>query len=179
MTPFRKLGGSAMTLDWKAQPVPGKSMFNLELGTSYADVVNLLKGSEISEGIIQIENSGPMRLVISPNEEAIRFKKMEDENYDWQSDVAMLYFQNGILKSITTDVNEPYSYHGLICGEIGLGQEIRALEKYFTLEYDGIDEVMYALNDGKLNGLELQGASCDFSVDPTQKMGGMKVFIAE
>jgi nucleoside-diphosphate-sugar epimerase len=48
-----------MRLDWKAQPVPGKSMFNLELGTSYADVMNLLEGCKSSNGIIQIENSGP------------------------------------------------------------------------------------------------------------------------
>lgn len=168
-----------MKLDWKAQPVSGKSMFNLELGTSYADVVNLLKEHETFKGIIQIENSAPMRLIISSDEEAIVFKTMEDGNYDWQSDLALLYFQNGVLKSITTDLNKPYSYRGLICGEIGLGHEVRDLERYFALEYDGIDEVMYAFNEGKLNGLEVQGASCDLSVDPTQKIGGMKVFIAE
>lgn len=168
-----------MKLDWKAQPVPGKSMFNLELGTSYADVLNLLKGCEISEGIFQIENSGPMRLVISSDQEAIRFKKMDDENYDWQSDVALLYFQKGRLKSITTYLNEPYNYRGLICGKIGLGEEIRELERDFSLEFDGVDEVICAANDGKSSGLELHGASCDLSVDPTQKMGAMKVFIAE
>jgi hypothetical protein len=179
MTPFRKLGDSAMKLDWKAQPVLGESMFNLELGTSYADVVNLLKGRETSNGIIQIENSSPMRLVISTNEESIRFKKMEDENYDWQSYVALLYFQNGILNSITTYLNEPHSYRGLICGKIGLGEEIRALDQYFTLEYDDIDECIYALEEGKLNGLELLGTSCDLSVDPMQKIGGMKVFVID
>lgn len=168
-----------MKLDWRSQPVPGKSMFNLELGTSYADVVSLLKGCEASNGIVQIENSGPMRLVISADEESICFKKMVDENYDWQSDVALLYFQSGILKSITTYLNEPYSYRGLICGKIGLGEEIRELEPYFTLEYDGIDEAVYTISEGKLNGLELHGASCDLSVDPAQKMGAMKVFIAE
>jgi hypothetical protein len=168
-----------MKLDWKAQPVPGKSMFNLELGTSYADVVKLLKECEISEGVLQFENSGPMRLVISSDKEAIRFKKMEDENYDWQSDVALLYFQNGNLRSITTYLNEPYHYRGLIFGKIGLGEQIRELEKYFTLEYDSIDEVIYAANDGKLNGLALNGTSCDLSVDSTQKMGAMKVFTAE
>jgi hypothetical protein len=168
-----------MRLDWKAQPVPGQSMFNLELGTGYADVVNLLMGHEISEGVVQVENSDPMRVIISLEEEAIFIKKMEDENYDWQSDVALLHFRNGILNSITAYLNEPYSYRGLIFGEIGLGQEIRALEKYFTLEYDGVDEVMYALDEGKLNGLELQGASCDLSIDPTQKIAGMKVFAAE
>ena len=168
-----------MKLDWKAQPVPGKSMFNLELGTSYADVVNLLKGRETSNGIIQIMNSGPMRLVISTDEESIRFKKMEDENYDWQSDVALLYFKNGILKSITTYLNEPYSYRGLICGKIGLGEEIRALEQYFTFEYDVADEAIYAISEGKLGGLGLHGASCALSVDPTQKMDAVKVFIAK
>lgn len=168
-----------MKLDWKAQPVPGKSMFNLELGTCYADVVNLLKAYEIAEGIIQIESSAPMRLIISSDEEAIVFKTMKDGNYDWQSDVALMYFENGILKSITTYLNESHSYRGLICGEVGLGQEIRGLEKYFNLEYDDIDEGMYALNEGKLSGLELLGASCDLSADPTQKMGGMKVFFAD
>ncbi len=166
-----------MKLDWKAQPVPGKSMLNLELGTSYADVVNFLKGQETSNGIIQIDNSSPMRLVISTDKESIIFKKMEDENYGWQSDLALLYFQNGILKSITTYLNEPHSYRGLIWGKIGLGEEIRALEQYFTLKYDGIDEAIYAISEGELNGLELHGASCDLSVDPTQKMGAMKVFI--
>ncbi len=154
-------------------------MFNLDLGTCYVDVVNQLKAVEISDGIVQIESSGPMRLVISSDGESIRFKKMEDENYDWQSDLALLYFQNGILNSITTYWNEPYSYHGLICGKIGLGEEIRALEQHFTLEYDGIDEVICALNEGKLGGFELHGASCDLSVDPTQKMAAMKVFITE
>lgn len=86
-----------MKFDWKVQPVPGKSMFNIQLGTSYADVVNLLKGRETCNGIVQIENSDPMRLVISTDEESIRFKKMEVESYDWQSDVALLCFQNGIL----------------------------------------------------------------------------------
>ena len=168
-----------MKPDWKAQPVPGKSMFNIVLGTSYATMVSLLKGYKISDEIIQIENSDPMRLIVSSDEEAIRFKKMEDENYDWQSDVALLYFQNGILKSITTYLNEPYSYRGLICGEIGLGEEIRELEKYFTLEYNGIDEAIYAFSEGRLNGLKLHGASCDLSVDPTQKIGAMKVFITD
>ncbi len=168
-----------MKLDWKAQPVPGKSMFNLELGTSYGNVVNLLKGHEASEGIIQIENSAPMRLIISSDKEAILLKKMEDDNYDWQSDVALLNFENGNLKTITTFLNEPHNYCGLICGEIGLGQEIRALEKYFTLEYDDIDEGIYALEEGKLNGLELLGTSCDLSVDPMQKIGGMKVFVVD
>ncbi len=168
-----------MSLDWKAQPIPGKSMFNLDLGACYADVVNQLKAVEISDGIVQIKNSGPMRLVISSDGESIRFKKMEDENYDWQSDLALLYFQNGILKSITTDLNEPYSYRGLIFGKIGLGEEIRALEQHFTLEYDGIDEAIYAISEGKLNGLELHGASCDLTVDPTQRMAAMRVFITE
>jgi hypothetical protein len=63
--------GPFCELDWKAQPVPGKSMFSLELGTSYADVVNLLKGREISEGVFQIENSGSMRLVLSSDKEAM------------------------------------------------------------------------------------------------------------
>jgi hypothetical protein len=179
MTLLQTLGGSAMSLDWKAQPIPGKSMFNLDLGVCYADVVNQLKAVEISDGIVQIENSGPMRLVISTDEESIRFKKMEDENYDWQSDLALLYFQNGILNSITTYWNEPYSYRGLICGKIGLGEEIRALEQYFTLEYDGIDEAIYAISEGKLNGLELHGASCDLTIDPTQRMAAMRVFITE
>ena len=154
-------------------------MFNLELGTSYADVVNLLKGGEISEGIFQFENSGPMRLVISLDKEAIHFKKMDDENYEWQSDVALLHFQKGRLRSITTYLNEPYNYRGLICGKIGLGEEIRKLEKDFTLEFDGIDEVICATNAGKSSGLELHGASCDLSVDPTQKIGAMKVFVVE
>ncbi len=168
-----------MKVDWKAQPVPGKSMFNIELGTSFADVLNLLKGRETSIGIVQIENSAPLRLVISADEESIRFRKMEDESYDWQSDVALLYFKNATLHSITAYLNDPYTYRGLICGTIGLGEEIRALERYFTLEYDGIDEAIYAISDGKLNGLELHGASCDLSVDPTQRIGAMKVFIAE
>jgi hypothetical protein len=168
-----------LKLDWKVQPVPGKSMFNLELRTSYADVMKLIKVNETSAGIIQIENSKPMRLIISPDEEAIFFKTMEDGNYDWQSDLALLYFHNGFLESITAYLNDPYSYRGLIYGEVGLGHEIRELERYFTLEYDGIDEVIYALNEDKLNGLELQGASCDLSVDPTQKIAGMKVFIVE
>jgi hypothetical protein len=166
-----------MKLDWNARPVSGKSMFNLELGTRYTNVVDILRAYENTQGIIQIENSAPMRLIIAPNEEAIVFKTIEDGNYDWQSDLALLYFQDGLLNSITTYLNEPYSYRGLIFGDTGLGQEIRALEKYFELKYDDIDEVMYAWSDGKLNGLELQGASCDFSVDPTQKMGGMKVFV--
>lgn len=166
-----------MKLDWNAQPVSGKSMFNLELGSSYAEVVDLLRGHENTRGIIQIENSAPMRLIIAPNEEAIVFKTMEDGNYDWQSDLALLYFQNGLLNSITTYLNDPYSYRGLICGSIGLGQEIQALEKYFDLKYDDIDEVMYAWSKGRLKGLELQGASCDLSVDPAQKIGGMKVFV--
>jgi hypothetical protein len=168
-----------MKLDWKAQPVPGKSMFNLDLGSSYANVVSLLKEYEISDGVIQIDNSHPMRLDFISDKEAIRFKKTEDENYDWQSDVALLYFKNGKLESITTYLNEPYNYRGLICEKIGLGDEIRALDKYFTLEYDGIDEAIYAASDGRLNGLELHGASCDLSVDSTQKMGAMKVFFVD
>ncbi len=32
-----------MTLDWTAQAVPGKSVFNLDLGTSFANVVAHLK----------------------------------------------------------------------------------------------------------------------------------------
>ena len=168
-----------MKLDWKAQPILGKSMFNLDLGTSYANVVTLLKEYEISDGVVQIENSAPMRLVISSDGEVIGLKKMEDENYDWQSDMASLYFQDGNLKSIATYLNEPYSYRGLICGKIGLGEEIRELERYFTLEYDDIDEAMYAFSEGKLNGLELHGASCDLSVDPTQKIGAMKVSLLD
>jgi len=166
-----------MKLDWEAQPVPGKSMFNLELGTSLANVVRLLKEYEVSEGIIQIGNSDPMRLDILLDEEAIRFKKMKDENYDWQSDVALLHFKNDQLNSITTYLNEPHSYHGLIGGKVGLGDEIRDLEEYFSIEY--VNEIFFALNDDRISGLELHGTSCDFSVDPTQKMGAMKVFLVE
>jgi hypothetical protein len=168
-----------MNLNWKAHPALGQSMFNLDLGTNYAEVVNLLKGYEISDGIIQIENSGPMRLIIHSDKDAIHFKMMGSENYDWQSDVAALFFQDGVLKSITTYLNEPHSYRGLICGKIGLGEEIRELEKYFTLEYHDIDEAIYAVSGGKLNGLELHGTSCSLTVDPTQKMGAMKVFTTE
>jgi hypothetical protein len=168
-----------MKLDWKAQPVPGRSMLNLDLGTGYSDVLSLLKGYEVSKGVIRIENSDLMRLDISSDQDEIRFKTLEEGNYDWQSDVASLFFLNGGLKSITTYLNEPHSYRGLICGKIGLGEEIRSLEKYFTLEYDDIDEAMYAFNEGKLNGLQVNGASCDLSVDPTQKIHAMKVFIPE
>lgn len=168
-----------MNLDWEAEPVPGKSMFNIELGASYAEVVNFLKRYETSEGIVQVENSAPMRLIISSDKKTVGFKTMEDGNYDWQSDLAIMFFQGAILKSITTYLNEPYSYRGLICGKIGLSHEIRELEKYFVLEYDDIDEAMYSIADDKLTGLELHGTSCNLSVDPTQKIGGMKVFVAE
>ena len=98
MTRLRKLGNDAMNLDWIAQPAPGKSLFNLDLGTSYTNVVSVLKDYETSRGVFQIDNSYPMRLDISSDEEVIRFKRMEDENYGWQSDVALLYFKNGNLK---------------------------------------------------------------------------------
>lgn len=168
-----------MKLDWKAKPVPGQSMFNLDLGTSYANVVSLIKEYEISDGVIKIDNSHSMRLDFFSGEEAVRFKKMEDENYDWQSDVALLYFENGNLKSITTYLSEPYSYRGYICEEVRLGDEISKLVKCFELEYNNVDEAIYALDGGKLNGLELHGASCDLSVDPTQKIGAMKVFLVD
>lgn len=168
---------NVMKLDWNAQPMPGKSMFNLDLGTSYAKVVNLFKKYEISEGVIQLDNSPPMRLNFVSDEEAILLKKMEDENYDWQSDVALLYFEDGILKSITTYLNEPYSYRGSICEEIRLGDEICTLGTCFTLEYNDIDEIIYTLNGGKLNGLALHGSSCDLSIDPTQKISAMTVFL--
>lgn len=177
MTQCRKLGGNVMKLDWNAQPVPGKSMFNLDLGIGYANVVSQFKEYEISEGVIQIDNSPPMRLDFFSDEEAIRLKKMEDENYDWQSDVALLCFEDGNLKSITTYLSEPYSYRGFICDEVRLGDELRKLGKCFTLEYDDIDETIYALNGGKLNGLALYGASCDLFIDPTQKIGAVKVFL--
>ena len=164
-----------MKLDWKAQPIPGKSMFNLDLGTAYVDAVSLFKTYEISNGVIQLENSLPMRLVIRPEEAAIILKTLGDGSYDWQSDVAMLHFINGSLKLIRTYLNEPYSYRGLICGKIGLGGEVRAVEEYFTLEYDPYDEGFYASSNGKLNGLELCGASCDLSVDQTQIIGSMGV----
>ena len=134
-----------MKLDWKAQPVPGKSMFNLELGTSHANVVSLLKGYEVSEGIIQIGNSDLMRLNILLGEDAIRLKKMKEEKYEWQSDVALLYFKNGRLESITTYLNEPHSYHGLILGKVGLGDEIRDLGKYFELEYKHQTNLLHLL----------------------------------
>ena len=51
---------------------------------------SLLKDYETSRGVFQIDNSYPMRLDISSDEEVIRFKRMEDENYGWQSDVALL-----------------------------------------------------------------------------------------
>lgn len=168
-----------MKLDWKTRPVPGKSMFNLELRTGYADVVNLLRGYEIADGIIQLANADPMRMDMHSNEGEIRFKTIKDGNYDWQSDVALLYFEAGNLKSITTYLNEPHSYRGLICGQIGLGEQILELKKYFTLEYNFVDEVFYAFSEGELNGLELHGSSCDLSVDPTQKIAAIKVFITE
>ena len=60
-----------------------------------------------------------------------------------------------------------------------MGDEIRDLEEYFVLEYDDADEVFYALNDDRLSGLELHGTSCDLSVDPTQKIVAMKVFLVD
>lgn len=91
-----------MTLDWSAQPVPGKSVFNLDLGTCFANVVAHFKEYEVSEGILQIASSAPMRWKILPDEEVISFKKLEDEIYDWQSDVALLVFEGNQLVSITT-----------------------------------------------------------------------------
>ena len=168
-----------MKLDWAAQAIPGKCMFNLELGTNVANVVMLLKKYEVSDGIIKIDNSDPIRVNILLNEEVIRLKKMEDENYDWQSDVALLYFKNDKLKSIVTYLNEPHGYRGLICGKIGLGDEIRDLKEYFSIEYDNVNENFSAIDVNGVSGLELQGASCDLSVDPTQRMGAMKVFLVE
>ncbi|RKF43496.1 hypothetical protein BCY88_05810 [Paraburkholderia fungorum] len=154
-------------------------MLNLDLGTSYTNVVSLLKDCEISENVFQIDNSCPIRLDISSDEAVIRFKMMEDQSYGWQSDVALLYFKSGNLKSITIYFREKYSYRGLICGKVGLGDEIRDLKEYFALEYDDVDEVFYAFNDGRSSGLELHGTSCDLSVDPAQKIGAMKVFLVD
>ncbi|WP_276842271.1 hypothetical protein [Herbaspirillum huttiense] len=172
-------GGIEMTLDWTAQPVPGKSVFNLDLGTSFANVVAHLKEYEVSEGILQLASSSPMRLKILQDEQVILFKKLEDEIYDWQSDVALLAFEGHQLVSITTYLNEPYSYQGLICEDVGLGDEIRRLEEYFRLEYDNVEEVYLAIEDDVEAGLELHGTSCDLSIDPTQKMAAMKVFLAD
>lgn len=166
-----------MTLDWTAQPIPGKSAFNLALGTSFPNVVEYLKEYEVSEGILQIASSSPMRLKILQDEQVISFKKLEDEIYEWQSDVALLVFEDNQLASITTYLNEPYSYQGLIFGDVGLGHEIRRLEEYFRLEYDNVNEVYLAIQDDVEAGLELYGTSCDLSVDPTQKMAAMKVFL--
>ena len=168
-----------MKLDWAAQAIPGKCMFNLELGTNVANVVMLLKKYEVSDGIIKIDNSDSIRVDILLNEEVIRLRKMEDEKYDWQSDVALLYFKNDKLKSIVTYLNEPHGYRGLICGKIGLGDEIRELEEYFSIEYDNVNEHFSAIDDNGVSGLELYGASCDLSVDPTQKISAMKVFLVE
>lgn len=170
-------GGNEIALDWSAHPVPGKSIFNLDLGTSFANVVAHLKEYEVSEGTIQIAGSRPMRLKILPDEQVILFKKLEDEIYDWQSDVALLVFEGNQLASITTYLNEPYGYQGLICGDVGLGHEIRRLEKYFRLEYENVTEVYLAIQDEVEAGLELYGTSCDLSVDPTQKIAAMKVFL--
>ena len=168
-----------MGLNWTARPVPGKSMFNLDLGVGYAVVLNLLKEYEIALGVIRIDNSRPMRLDFCSNQEVILLKTINDENYDWQSDVALMYFEGGNLTSITTYLNEPYSYRGFICDGVGLGDEIRQLEKCFVLEYSDADESIYIRNDGKLNGLVLHGASCDLSTDPTQKICAMKVFLVD
>lgn len=168
-----------MDLDWNEKVIPGKSMFNLELGTSYMDVLKFIKDCEISEGIFKIKNSDPMRLVIDSNKEIIVFKKMKDENYAWQSDLAMLHFKNGFLNSITTYLNEPHSYRGLICEVVGLGDEIRPLENHLHLQYDDINEVIYSMDGDKDIGFEMYGTSSDLVLDPHQKLGGIRVFTVD
>lgn len=166
-----------MRLDWQARPIPGKSIFNLELGTSFSNVIKYLKEQEVSDGIIQIPNSNPMRWQIVLDDEVVRFRTIVDGNYDWQSYLALLCFENGRLESVTTYFNEPDSYCGLICGKVGLGDEIRNLQEFFLLEYDNVNEVFLALNDGDVSGLELHAASCELSVDPTQKIAAIRVFL--
>jgi len=177
MIQFRKNGDNLMKLDWQAQPIPGKSIFNIELGTSFSDVVRYLKEQEVSDGIIQIANSNPMRWQIALDEEVVRFRRIADGHYDWQCDLALLFFENGRLESVTTYFNESDSYCGLIRGEVGLGDEIRKLQEFFLLKYDNVNEVFLALSDGDVNGLELHGASCELSVDPTQKIAAIRVFL--
>lgn len=50
-------GGNEIALDWSAHPVPRKSIFNLDLGTSFVNVVAHLKEYEVGEGIFQISES--------------------------------------------------------------------------------------------------------------------------
>lgn len=159
--------------------MPGKSMFNLKLGANYADVVGLLQDCKISESVIQFDNSDPMRVDFSLDKEVIRFRKMNDENYAWQSDLALLCFKDGNLKSIATYSNGSCGYRGLIFEKIGLNDEIRDLKEYFALEYDNVDEVFYALHSDKINGLAIYGSSCDLSIDPAQKINAVKVFFAD
>jgi hypothetical protein len=168
-----------MKPSWKTNPTPGKSMLNIDLGIGYIEVLSRIKIHEKSDGTIKFENSLPMRLDISSNKQIIRLRSLEDFNYDWQSNVAILFFRNEILTSITANLNEPYSYSGLICGKVGLGDEIRDLEDYFSIKYDDVDEVFYALNGEQPIGLELHGASCDLTIDPTQKIGAMRVFLID
>lgn len=168
-----------MRLNWMAPVVPGKSMFNLGLGVGYASVLKLLKKYEVALNVIRIDNSHPMRLSFCLNEEAIFLKTINNENYDWKSDVALMLFDGGKLKSITTYLNDPYSYLGYIFDGVGLGDQMRQLEKCFVLEYNDADESIYTLNEGKISGLVLYGASCDLSIDPNQKICAMKVFLVD
>jgi hypothetical protein len=67
-------GGNEIALNWSAHPVPRKSIFNLDLGTSFANVVAHLKEYEVAEGIFQISGSSPMRLKILQDGQVISFK---------------------------------------------------------------------------------------------------------
>jgi hypothetical protein len=162
-------------LDWTAPIIPGHSVFNLNLGLSYAEVVDILKLYETSEGFIQLKNAPLMAL--RKNKNSIQFRKLESQNYDWQYEVILLYFVNDHLESIVVDDDIFYIYKGSIFGAVFLGDEIRELQKYVELMYDDYDEVMRAFENGKVIGLELYGSCCDLSVDPDQKIGGLRVYL--
>lgn len=169
-------GNNHMTdLDWTAPIIPGHSVFNLNLGLSYAEVIDILKFYETAEGFIQIKNAPLMALLKKKN--SIQFRKLEPQNYEWQYEVVLLYFVNDHLESIIIDDDIFYIYKGGIFGDILIGDEIKSLEKYVELMYDDYDEVVRAFEHGKVIGLELYGSCCDLSVDPDQKIGGLRVYL--
>ena len=163
-----------MELDWNAQVVPGKSMLNLKLETSFDDCLALLKSYRISDNLIRFKNSPVMRMFVDNERETIKLKPKDNLDDDVHCMLAFFCFENEILNRITTYLFEDEFSKGEI-HNCRLGSKMADLLPYYDLDYDDGDESTYVISNGVYIGLELYGSCCDLVQDPDQIIAGMVV----
>lgn len=139
-------------LSWSADIIPGGALMGVNLGMTLVEFKALLCKENVSSGmngLVKFDNSPLLKFEESENGFSVLAADISNVSYEWQREVMDIGFDDGrlIYFRVISPIDTRFEYKGKIFGDIGLGEKVECLRKYYSeIIYDDVEEWFYFKN---------------------------------